>query len=180
MHEEVIMAGTGGQGMMIMGQLLAYAAVKEDFHVVWFPSYGPEARGGTADCTVIVSSDEIGSPVSVHPDSLVGMHPTLFSKFQGNVNPGGRLFINSSLIDPSTVRTDCKLYAIPVNTLAEEIGNIRAANMIMLGAYIGASGIVKLESLLESLPKVLPPHRHEFIAINEKALYAGARLVQGL
>lgn len=177
MHEEVIMAGTGGQGMMIMGQLLAYAAVKEDHHVVWFPSYGPEARGGTADCTVIISSDEIGSPISMHPDSLVGMHPALFNKFQSHVKPGGRLFINSSLIESSNLRTDCRVYTIPANTLAEEIGNIRAANMIMLGAYIGATKIVKLESLLQSLSKVLPVHRHEFIELNERALRAGIDLV---
>lgn len=177
MHEEVIMAGTGGQGMMIMGQLLAYAAVKEDHHVVWFPSYGPEARGGTADCTVIISSEEIGSPISVHPDSLVGMHPTLFNKFQGQVKPGGKLFINSSLIEPLNLRNDCMVYAIPANTLAEDIGNVRAANMIMLGAYIGATKIVKLESLLQSLPKVLPVRRHKFIELNEKALKAGIALV---
>lgn len=180
MHEEVIMAGTGGQGMMIMGQLLAYAAVKEDHHVVWFPSYGPEARGGTADCTVIISSEEIGSPISVHPDSLVGMHPSLFNKFQKNVKKGGRLFINSSLSEPFVLRDDCQVYAVPANTLAEEIGNIRAANMIMLGAYIGATKIVKLESLLESLAKVLPVHRHKFIELNEKALKTGIQLAQDM
>lgn len=179
MHEEVIMAGTGGQGMMIMGQILAYAAMLEQHHVVWFPSYGPEARGGTADCTVIISSDEIGSPISVHPDTLIGMHPVLFGKFQCDVKTGGRLFINSSLIDPSMTRDDCQLIPVPANTLAEEIGNIRAANMIVLGAYIEAAGIVKIDSVLESLPRVLPPHRHKFIGLNEKALRCGADLVRG-
>ncbi|MHB0997738.1 MAG: 2-oxoacid:acceptor oxidoreductase family protein [Armatimonadota bacterium] len=180
MHEEVIMAGTGGQGMMIMGQLLAHAAMLEEHHVVWFPSYGPEARGGTADCTVIISNDEIGSPISVHPDTLVGMHPVLFNRFQKNVKSGGKLFINSSLIDQSGLRDDCRVYSIPANTMAEEIGNIRAANMIVLGAYVEATGIVKMESLLKSLPQVLPAHRHKFIELNEKALRCGAELAQNI
>lgn len=177
MHEEVVMAGTGGQGIMIMGQLLAHAAMLEGHHVVWFPSYGPEARGGTADCTVIVSSEEIGSPISAQPDSLVGMHQFLFNKFQPSVKPNGKLIVNSSLVDLSSVRGDCEVIEIPAITVAEEIGNIRAANMIILGAYAGASGAVSLESLLASLPEVLPPHRHKFIPLNEQALRKGIEYV---
>lgn len=179
MHEEVIMAGTGGQGIMIMGQILAHAAMTEGRHVVWFPSYGPEARGGTADCTVIVSTEEIGSPISAHPDTLVGMHQFLFNRYQPIVKPGGRLVVNSSLIDPSTVRTDCEVLLVPANVLAEEIGNVRAANMVMLGVYVASTGVVLLESVLASLPEVLPSHRHKLIPLNESALRKGAELVRG-
>lgn len=180
MHEEVIMAGSGGQGLMIMGQLLAFAAVEEGYHVVWFPSYGPEARGGTADSTVIMSSEEIGSPISVHPDSLVAMHPALYSKMRGSVKKGGRIFINSSLIDTSDARDDCMIYPIPANTMAEEIGNIRSANMIMLGAYTEATRVVKMDLLFDLLAEVLPPHRHKFIDVNKRALQAGADLIAGV
>lgn len=176
MHEEIIMAGTGGQGIMIMGQLLAHAGMLEGRHVVWFPSYGPEARGGTADCTVIVSSEEIGSPISEHPDTLIGMHQFLFNKFQPNVKPGGRLVVNTSLIDTTSIRSDCEVLAVPANVIAEEIGNVRAANMIILGAYAAWTGAVSLDSLFASLPDVLPLHRHKLIPLNEQALRRGAEL----
>lgn len=176
MHEEVIMAGTGGQGIMIMGQLLTYAAMLEDRHVVWFPTYGPEARGGTADCTVIVSSEEIGSPVSAHPDTLVGMHQVLFDKYHGAVKPGGRLILNSSLVSHVGSQSDRRVLLIPANVIAEEIGNARAANMIMLGAYAATTGVVGIESLIAALPQVLPAHRHKFIPLNEAAIRKGAEL----
>lgn len=176
MHEEVMMVGTGGQGIMVMGQLLTYAAMQEDHHVVWFPTYGPEARGGTAECTVIVSSNEIGSPVSAHPDTLVGMHQLLFSKLMPSVRPNGRLLINSSLVDASSVRADCRVLSIPANAIAEELGNARAANMVMLGAYATATGIVAVESLIATLAKVLPSHRHGFIPANERAIRRGAEI----
>ena len=178
MHEEVIMAGTGGQGIMIMGQLLANAAMMEGRHVVWFPSYGPEARGGTADCTVIISSDEIGSPISANPDTLIGMHQLLFGRYQPSVKPGGMLVVNSSLIDVSSVRKDCKVLVFPANVIAEEMGNIRAANMVILGAYVALTGAVTLDSLIKSLPEVLPPHRHKFIPLNEQALRKGAEMAR--
>ena len=179
MHEEVIMAGTGGQGIMIMGQLLAHAAMLEGRHVVWFPSYGPEARGGTADCTVIISSDEIGSPISAHPDTLIGMHQLLFGRYQPSVKPGGRLIVNSSLIDESTIRTDCYALSVAANTIAEEMGNVRAANMVVLGAYIASTGAVSLDSVIASLSEVLPAHRHKLIPLNEQALRVGAELARG-
>jgi 2-oxoglutarate ferredoxin oxidoreductase subunit gamma len=177
MHEEIIMAGTGGQGIMIMGQLLAYAALLEGRNVVWLPSYGPEARGGTADCTVMISDKEIGSPVSANPNTLIGMHQFLFDRFQPSVKPGGLLMVNTSLIDGSTLRDDCEVLSIPANTAAESgVGNIRVANMIMLGAYVASSGIVSIESVVAALPEVLLAHRHKFIPLNDKALRTGAEL----
>lgn len=176
MHEEVIIVGTGGQGVMIMGQLLAYAAMHEGHHVVWFPTYGPEARGGTAECTVIISSSEIGSPISAHPDTLIGMHDLLFAKYMPTVKTDGRLVLNSSLMDESSLRDDCGILSIPANTVAEAIGNVRAANMVMMGAYVGASAIVKIESLISSLADVLPSHRHKLIPFNEQAIMRGVEL----
>jgi len=178
MHEEVIMAGTGGQGIMIMGQLLAHAAMTEGRHVVWFPSYGPEARGGTADCTVIISSEEIGSPISANPDTLIGMHKLLFGKFQPSVKAGGLLIVNTSLIDASSLRSDCEVLTVQANTLAVEVGNERAANMVVLGAYAGVTGVVSVETLIRSLPEVLPPHRHKSIPLNEQAIRKGAEIAR--
>ena len=173
------MVGTGGQGVMVMGQLLTYAAMKEGRHIVWFPSYGPEARGGTAECTVIISSDEIGSPISSNPDTLIGMHEFLFRKNMPSVKADGRLVVNSSLIDVSTLRSDCRVLAIQGNKIAEEIGAVQAANMVMLGAYATAFGIIKVESLLAALSDVLPPHRQHLIPLNERCIHKGAELGQG-
>lgn len=178
MHEEVIMAGTGGQGIMRMGQLLTYAAMLEGMNVVWFPSYGPEARGGTADCTVILSTEEIGSPISSNPNTLIGMHGRLFQKFQPSVKTGGRLFINSSLIAEEGLREDCVVVPIPANRAAEDIGFGQVANMVMMGAYARLTGVVSIESLISCLAEILPKHRHKFIPINEKALRAGADLIR--
>lgn len=174
MHEEIIMVGTGGQGIMVMGQLLAHAAMSEGKHVVWLPSYGPEARGGAADCTVIVSTDEIGSPISSDPDTLLAMHQHMFDRFQPHVKAGGKVIVNTSLVDPATARDDLSRLEVPANVVAEEIGNIRVANMVLLGAYVQATGIVSIDSLIAALPELLPPHRHKLIPINEEALRRGA------
>lgn len=180
MHEEIIFAGTGGQGIMVMGQVMAYAAMREGYHVVWFPSYGPEARGGTADCTVIISSGEIGSPISSEPDVLIGMHSFLFRKFMPAVKPGGRIVVNSSLVNISDMRQDCRLLSVAANIAAEELGSVRSANMVVLGAYVASSGILPIESLLACLPEVLPQHRHKYIPLNELAIRKGAALVSNL
>lgn len=173
------MVGTGGQGIMIMGQLLTYAAMLEENHVVWFPSYGPEARGGTADCTVIISSREIGSPLAAHPDTLIGMHPVLFHKYLPNVKRNGLLVVNTSLVE-SFQGGGRSVLEIPANILAEEIGNNRAANMVVLGAYVASTGIVKVESLIAALPEVLPAHRRSLIPINEAAILKGSELAETL
>lgn len=177
MHQEVIMAGTGGQGVMIMGQLLAHAAVVEDKNVVWFPSYGPESRGGTADCTVIVSSEEIGSPVTACPDTLIAMGQMQLDKFVSKVKREGVIVVNSSLAQAPKDRDDCKIICVPANEIADELGNIKAANMVMLGAFVALVKPVKLESVFKALVNVLPPHRHDLIPLNEAALKCGAELV---
>lgn len=177
MHQEIIICGTGGQGVMVIGQLIAHAAVVEDKNIVWFPSYGPETRGGTADCTVIVSSDEIGSPVTTTPDTLIAMSQNSLDKFLGMTKPGGIILVNSSLVEVPKDRDDCKIVALPVNDVADELGNVKVANMVMLGAYVELVNPVKLESVIQSLTQVLPPHRQNLIPINEQALRRGAALI---
>jgi len=177
MKEEIIMAGFGGQGVMSMGKLLAYAGMKEGAEVSWMPSYGPEMRGGTANCTVIVSSSRIPSPLSSKPDTIIVMNLPSLEKFTPRVKPGGTVFVNSSLISREVERDDVEVIKIPANQIADEIGNSKVANMVMLGAYLGKKNIVEMETIKESLKSVLPERRHHLIPINLEALERGASLV---
>lgn len=176
-HQEVRMAGMGGQGIMVIGQLLAHATVLEGGNVVWFPSYGPETRGGAAECTVIISSEEIGSPVSSSPDTLIAMTQPLLDKFAPSVRREGVILVNSSLVEPPKDRDDCKIVSIPANDIATELGNVRAANMVMLGAYIELLKPVSLESVKASMEEVLPEHNRKFVPVNNAALDRGAELI---
>lgn len=178
MTHEVIMAGFGGQGVMLMGQLLAYAGMHENKNVTWLPSYGPEMRGGTANCTVVVSNEEVASPVVVDPTCAVVMNIQSYEKFEPLVRPGGILLINSSLVEKVSSRTDITQYQIPVNEIADRIGNAKVANMVMLGAFIEATQAVSLDAIVESLKKVLPARRHNLIPINQQALEQGAALIK--
>ena len=175
MRQEVRMAGAGGDGVLLIGQILAHAAVLEGKNIVWFPSYGPESRGGPADCTVIISAGEIGSPISSSPDALVVMNQTQLDKFGPSVRREGLIILNSSLAAPPEDRSDCRVISIPASEIAEGVGTSRAANMVMLGRYIAAANPVKLESVIEALPEILPPHRHNLLPVNEKALRLGAQ-----
>ena len=176
-HQEVRIAGMGGQGIMIMGQLLAYATNREGRHVVWFPAYGPETRGGTADCTVIMSSDEIGSPVSSSPDTLIALNQLLLDKFAPAVKREGIIMVNSSLARSPDYRDDCKIVEIPANDIASELGSGLVANMVMLGAYLELVKPVKMESVKAVMEEVLPERNHKFIPLNNTALDRGAALV---
>ncbi|MEN6370639.1 MAG: 2-oxoacid:acceptor oxidoreductase family protein [Armatimonadota bacterium] len=175
MHQEVIMAGTGGQGIMVIGQLLAYGAVGEDKNVVWFPSYGPETRGGTADCTVIVSDGQIGSPVTAVPDTLLAMSQIQIGRHASKIKKDGFIFFNSTLVeDPSKECPDCKSVGVPASEIADELGNMRVANMVMLGAFVEVTKSINLDSVCKALTKVLPSHRQDLIPLNEAALRKGA------
>ena len=169
------MAGMGGQGIMVIGQLLAHATMLEGGNVVWFPSYGPETRGGAAECTVILSSEEIGSPVTSSPDTLIAMTQPLLDKFARSVKPEGMIFVNSSLAQPPDYRADCRIVAIPANDIAAEVGSAKAANMVMLGAYVELLKPVSIESLKASMEEVLPEHNRRFIPVNNAALDRGAQ-----
>ena len=178
MENKVICAGFGGQGVMSMGQLLAYAGMIEDKHVSWLPSYGPEMRGGTANCGVTVSDEEIGSPVITNDaDIAIVMNLPSLIKFEKDVKPGGKIFINSSLIEKKVERTDIEVYYIDANKIAADIGNIKAANLVMLGAVLKSTPIVDIESILEAFKKVFGPSKERFIPQNREALIKGGESI---
>lgn len=146
---EVTFAGFGGQGILTAGQLLAYAGIHEGKQVVWIPSYGPEMRGGTAYCTVVVSDSRIGSPIINTPLGLVAFNRPSLEKFSTRVRPGGTIIVNSSLIDITSNRNDVAEILVPANDIALKAGNVKTVNMIMLGAFVGATEIVAYNSLID-------------------------------
>jgi 2-oxoglutarate ferredoxin oxidoreductase subunit gamma len=174
MHESVIMSGFGGQGILLMGQLLCYAGMHEGLKVTWMPSYGPEMRGGTANCTVMLSSIRIGSPVTHYPSSLVAMNKASLQKFEPTIQAGGFLVINSSLVDRHSQRRDLTVVRVPANKIAEEAGALQVTNMAALGAYVGGKRMVSLESVIVALRRMIPEHRKELLAVNEEALRRGS------
>lgn len=178
MTNEIIIAGFGGQGVLLMGQLLTYAGMIEGKNVSWLPSYGPEMRGGTANCNVIVSDEPVGSPVVTEADSVVAFNKPSLDKFERFLKPGGKLFINSSLIDKKPVRSDIEIYYIPASDTAMEIGNIKVLNVVMLGALLAVTKAVKRESIVEALKKTFGEKKASLIAVNEKALCEGAKLIE--
>ncbi|QNB46626.1 2-oxoacid:ferredoxin oxidoreductase subunit gamma [Thermanaerosceptrum fracticalcis] len=178
MLKQMILAGFGGQGVMSMGQLLVYGGMLEGKEVAWIPSYGPEMRGGTANCSVTISSSPISSPLVTEPDIVVAMNRPSLDKFEPLLKPGGILFINSSLIDRPAKRTDITVYYVPVNEKAGVLGESRVANMVMLGALLQAEPLIKPLSVMESLKKVLPENKHHLLPLNAQALAMGAEVVK--
>ncbi len=178
MLHEVIMAGFGGQGIMLIGTLLAYAGNEEGKYVSWLPSYGPEMRGGTANCSVCVSDEPIASPVVTEPTVAVVMNLPSFAKFHKAIVPGGHLIINSSMVNVEDTRKDIAVHRIAANDEAQALGAERVANMICLGALIGATGAVGLDSIRKVLPKVISKRHHDLLPLNEKALVYGMDLVR--
>lgn len=174
MRQDVMIAGFGGQGVLVAGKLLAYAGMLEGLHVTWFPSYGAEIRGGTANCTVILSSNEIGSPVVRQPSAMLIFNEASFKKFETRVGEGGLLFLNASLVQAPSTRSDITRIEVRANAVAEELGDSRIANMVLLGAFLGKTGVVALDSVLAALKQVLPPRRQTLIPLNESALKRGA------
>ena len=180
MNHEIIMAGFGGQGVMLIGTLLTYAGKEEGKAVSWLPSYGPEMRGGTANCAVCVSDEGIASPVVVEPTSAIVMNLPSFERFHRTVVPGGVLIVNSSLVKVDDLRKDSSVQMVPANDEARELGSDRVANMVCLGALVGATGVVKLDTVYKVLPKVISARHHDLLPLNEKALSRGFALAQGL
>jgi 2-oxoglutarate ferredoxin oxidoreductase subunit gamma len=178
MLEEVIIAGFGGQGVMLMGRLLAYAGMLEGKNVAWMPSYGPEMRGGTANCTVIISSEEIASPVVPYPKSIIVMNKPSLDKFEATVQKDGLIIINESLIDQKVKRDDVRIVRVPANDIAKKLGNLRVANMVALGTYVKKSGVVKLKTIFKALEKVLAGRNKKLLELNKEALKQGAELVK--
>ena len=177
--ERVICAGFGGQGVMSMGQLLTYAGMLEEKEVSWLPSYGPEMRGGTANCSVTISDMPVGSPVITDDATCaIVMNLPSLDKFENDVVAGGKVLVNSSLIEKKVQRTDVDAYYIPANEIALELGNPRVANMIMLGAYLELNKSVQVDSVLEAFKKVFGPSKEKVVQKNKEAIIRGAEAVK--
>ncbi|ACR80835.1 MULTISPECIES: 2-oxoacid:acceptor oxidoreductase family protein [Kosmotoga] len=174
----LIAAGFGGQGVMLLGQVLATAAMFEDKHSTWLPSYGPEMRGGTANCTVVISDEFIASPISDTPNELIIMNIPSLLKFEKNLTPSGIMILNTSVVDREPTRTDIKVAKVDANKIAEEIGNLKIANMVALGAYLAMTGAVSTGSIEKALRKKLTGKKVELIDLNLKAIEAGMRAVK--
>jgi 2-oxoglutarate ferredoxin oxidoreductase subunit gamma len=172
MQNEVVFAGFGGQGVMIAGQILAHSAMEEGYEVVWLPSYGPEMRGGTANCSVVISDRPIASPIVPNPGAAVVMNNPSLEKFSGSVRPGGVIIINRSLINVECARDDVAKVELPANEIAIELGSGKAANMVVLGAYVGATEAVSIE-LLKGFMKKKFAKKPQFVELNMKALQEG-------
>ncbi len=174
-QQEIIISGFGGQGILSAGRLLAYAGMLEGKNVSWLPSYGPEMRGGTANCHVIISDDPIGSPILNSATALMVMNGPSLDKFENIVEPDGIIITDSSLVPRSPNRKDVRVYEIPATQIASDMGNLTYANIILLGKFLEVTGIVSKENFEKALRKVLPAKYHHMIPEEMKALEAGMK-----
>jgi len=175
-HEEIMLAGFGGQGIMLAGKLLATAAMQQGFEVTYMPSYGPEVRGGTANCAVVIADSPIASPVPGPVDTAIIMNDASLRKFAPRLRPGGLLIINRSLIETDPGRDDVELLEVPADELAQELGSPKAANMVMLGAYLGRRAKMNVHAVANCLQDVLAQRYHKTIPLNTAALEHGAQV----
>ncbi len=173
MREDMIFSGFGGQGIMFMGKILSYAATDNGKFVTWMPSYGAEVRGGTAHSMVVISDSPVPSPVVKEPTICVAMNTPSYSKFSGKVKESGILIINSSLVESGEKREDIDIVEIPATDIASGLGNVRIANMILLGALLSRREIFPVEILVKSLEKVVSKKRRNIISKNEEAIRKG-------
>jgi len=179
MQTEIIISGFGGQGVLFAGQLLAYCALDIGKNVTWFPSYGPEMRGGTAHCTVIISDDEIGSPVVKNPTAAIVMNLPSLVKYESLIKPEGVLVVNKSLVDRSPTRKDINFIEIAANEIAKEIGNMRLVNLVLLGSLLKGLPIFTLDALGATLDKHIPERHRDLLQANIKALERGFQEAEG-
>lgn len=178
MQTEILIAGFGGQGVLFAGQVLAYAAMDAGKVVTWIPSYGPEMRGGTANCTVIIGDEEIGSPLVLNPRGVIALNLPSFDKYEPLVVPGGAMIVNASLVNRPFRRTDLLSTLIPANEIAESLGDRRLINIVMLGALIAQLPVLTVQDLDDSLKNHLPERHKRFLPLNLDALRAGAEFVR--
>ncbi len=174
MQKEIIIAGFGGQGVLFAGQLLAYAAMEYGKETTWIPSYGPEMRGGTANCTVIVSDEEIGSPVVRFPAGVIALNLPSLDKYEPLVSPGGVLVVNQSMINRGVTRSDILNVVIPASEIAEGIGDKRMTNMVLLGGLLANLPVLPLEALEQAIREHTPERHKRLIPLNIQALREGA------
>ncbi|MBE6986956.1 MAG: 2-oxoacid:ferredoxin oxidoreductase subunit gamma [Ruminococcaceae bacterium] len=173
MTNQILIAGFGGQGVLFAGKFLAYKGLLEEKQISWLPSYGPEMRGGTANCSVIISDEPVGSPIVSNPDALIAMNLPSLDKYEPAVAPGGKVFIDSTLIDRKALRDDIDAYYIPATKMAADAGIPTLANMIILGKMIKETGAVSFENLLDAMKKVVSAKHAELMDVNIKALETG-------
>ena len=179
MTREILIAGFGGQGVLAIGRTLAQGGLREGLEVTWVPSYGPEMRGGTANCAVVLSDQAIGSPVVTRPGEFIAMNGPAIRKFEKAVMPGGLILVNASQTDLKITREDVRAHYIPIMDEAQLLGNERVANMVMLGAYIAASQALQMETIQSILGEVLTGKKAALLDLNLRALHAGAKHIPG-
>lgn len=177
LREEVIIAGFGGQGIILAGKLLGQTAMNAGREITFIPSYGAEVRGGTSNCSVVVADEPIASPLVSQPDSIVVLNKASFVKFTTWLKSGGRVVMNSSLIDVGCERDDVTVAAVPAGEIAAELKSPKSVNMVMLGAYLAMSGLFEVEQMVAALPEVLAARYHDMIEVNAAAMRKGAEYV---
>lgn len=178
--EQVLMAGFGGQGVLFLGKVVAEVGMHTGNNVSWIPSYGPEMRGGTANCSVVISKEAIASPIVNEPDTLVAMNKPSVTKFEPTLKAGGMMIYNSSLIDNKKFRDDIRVFAVPASEIAGELGNDKVANVVLVGAYARLAGVFSNEDVLNVLPKLIPASKKEMLEINLAAYKKGYEYAEGL
>ena len=180
MRHDVFIAGYGGQGVLLAGNLLSYAAIHEGNDVSFFPAYGVEKRGGSAMCTIVFAEGDTGSPVVGHPSVALILNQLSFDKYAAKIKPGGICIVNSTLVDSTTLDLpEIRVINVPMNQIALEMGDVRMVNMIACGAYAAATGALALASMEEALKKVLPERNHGLIPANLQAMEVGAAVARG-
>jgi 2-oxoglutarate ferredoxin oxidoreductase subunit gamma len=179
METGLIVAGFGGQGVLLIGQLIAYSGMLGGKEVSWMPSYGPEMRGGSANCTVVLSDEPVGSPKVDEPDVVIAMNKPSLLLFEKIVKSGGALLYNSSLIDIAPSRADIRAVAVPCGEIAEKAGDLRASNMVMLGAYAGLTETFTVDLLMDALRHKMGSGKEKLMGINRRAIEEGMRCAAG-
>ncbi len=179
MQTEIVFSGFGGQGVLFAGQILTFAGMDAGREVTWMPSYGPEMRGGTANCTVIIADEEIGSPMVRHPQAAVVMNLPSLDKYEPTLAEGGVLVINASLVNRGATRTDIISVSVPANEIAEKLGNKRLTNMVLLGALLEKLPVLPISALNDALKNHLPERHRKFLPANLEALKQGAAVARG-
>lgn len=177
MQTEVIVSGFGGQGVLFAGQLLAYAAMDMGKEVTWIPSYGPEMRGGTANCTVIIADEEIGSPMVKHPGAVIAMNLPSLDKYEASMLENGLMVLNASMVNRAVTRKDIRAVSVPANEIAESLGDRRMTNMVLLGALLANLPVLPLEAVEHALEAHLPKRHHRLLPLNYQCLRKGAEYV---
>jgi 2-oxoglutarate ferredoxin oxidoreductase subunit gamma len=179
MLKKTVFAGFGGQGVLMMGYVLAFSAMRDGLQVTYLPSYGAEVRGGTANCTVVVSDEEIASPVTSSPDFAVVLNKPSMMKYEGLMTSGGMMILNSSLVDIDPSRKDLDIVKVPANDIAAELGSDRTMNMIMLGAFVARTGISSVDSVMNGLGEIVKGKKASVMELNRKGLDRGAAYALG-